>query len=211
MTNWFLWTSAQVFPVFRGVFPTSHLVLTPATAQEIATTWRSFQDKAMGDTSVFTLEERLVATVWVHERPVTGKSIKNVMDDFVVRFGKASPTKRTLLQWEKKAFATGSVRDEPLSGRPSTRHETCADVADSVQRSPVKSTHKRAAELQLAESTLRKHIKQDLQMKCWRPLHVNELSDADLARRQEACDMTLHQFPTNAEKEKVMFSDKCAI
>ncbi|MBN3289150.1 GILT reductase, partial [Polypterus senegalus] len=153
MTIWFLWTSAQVFPVFRGVFPKSHLVLPPAAAQEIATTWQSFQDEAMGDTSVCTIEERLVATVWVYEQPVTGKSIKNVMDDFVVRFGKASPTKRMLLQWEKKAFATGSVRDAPRSGRPFKSHETCADVAQPVQRSPMKSTRKRAAELGIAEST----------------------------------------------------------
>ncbi|KAG2470010.1 RBL2 protein, partial [Polypterus senegalus] len=186
MTVWFLWTSAQVFPVFRGVFPTSCLVLPPAAAQEIATTWRSFQDEAMGDTSIFTIKERLVATVWVHERPVTGKSVKNVMDDFVVRFGKASLTKSMLLQWEEKAFATGRVQDVLRSGRPSTRHETCADVAESVQRSPMKSTRKRAAELGIVESTMRKHIKQDLQMKCCHPLHVNELSDADLDRHQEA-------------------------
>lgn len=43
-------------------------------------------------------------------------------------------------------------------------------------------------------------------MKCWHSLHVNELSDADLDRHQEACDLMLLQFPTNAEKKKVMFS-----
>ncbi|PSN58210.1 hypothetical protein C0J52_05988 [Blattella germanica] len=36
--------------------------------------------------------------------------MKNVMDDFVARFVKAAPTKKTLLAWEKKTFLTGTVR-----------------------------------------------------------------------------------------------------
>ncbi|PSN32432.1 hypothetical protein C0J52_27595 [Blattella germanica] len=64
-----------------------------------------------------------------------GKSMKNVMDDFVARFVKAAPTKKTLLEWEKKTFLTGSVRDAPRSGRPSTRLGHFADVENSIQQS----------------------------------------------------------------------------
>ncbi|PSN31100.1 hypothetical protein C0J52_25706 [Blattella germanica] len=46
----------------------------------------------------------------------SGKSMKNVMDDFVARFVKAAPTKKTF------------VRDAPRSG-------LCADVENSMQQS----------------------------------------------------------------------------
>lgn len=165
----------------------------------------------MADTSDYTIEERLVAAVWVHERQINGKSMKNVMDDFVARFVKGAPTKKTLLAWEKKTFLTGSVRDAPRSGRPSTRLQLCADVESSIHQSPVKSTRKRAAELGIPESTMRKHIKVDLKMKCWRPLNVNELSDDDMNSRVDACGQMLQRFHTMAQKAKVMFTDECAI
>ncbi|KAJ4442124.1 hypothetical protein ANN_11990 [Periplaneta americana] len=72
----------------------------------------------MADTSEYTSEEHLVDFVWVHERQVNGKSMKNVMDDFVARFEKAAPTRKTLLLWEKKAFTTGNAQ---RNGRPSTK------------------------------------------------------------------------------------------
>ena len=43
----------------------------------------------MADTSDYTIAERLVAAVLVHERQINGKSMRNVMDDFVTRFGRA--------------------------------------------------------------------------------------------------------------------------
>ncbi|PSN47499.1 hypothetical protein C0J52_13573 [Blattella germanica] len=61
-----------------------------------------------------------------------GKSMKNVMDDFVALFVKAAPTKKTLLAWEKKIFITVSVRDAPRSGSRSTRLGHCADVENSI-------------------------------------------------------------------------------
>ena len=93
----------------------------------------------MADTSDYTIEERLVAAVWVHERQINGKSMRNVMDDFVTWFAKSAPTKKTLLAWERKTFLTGSVRDASKSGRPSTRLQLCADVQNSILQSPVKS------------------------------------------------------------------------
>ena len=58
----------------------------------------------MADTSDYTIEERLVAAVWVLERQINGKSMRNVMDDFITRFEKSAPTKKTLLAWERKTF-----------------------------------------------------------------------------------------------------------
>ncbi|KAJ4441403.1 hypothetical protein ANN_11258 [Periplaneta americana] len=45
----------------------------------------------MADTSEYTIEERLVAAMGVHERQVNSKSMKNVMEYFVARFENAAP------------------------------------------------------------------------------------------------------------------------
>lgn len=38
----------------------------------------------MADTSDFSVEERVVATVWVNKRPHTGKTKENIVNDFFV-------------------------------------------------------------------------------------------------------------------------------
>lgn len=38
----------------------------------------------MADNSDFSVEERLVATVWVSKRPHTGQTIENIVKDFFV-------------------------------------------------------------------------------------------------------------------------------
>ncbi|PSN47316.1 hypothetical protein C0J52_04427 [Blattella germanica] len=77
------------------------------------------------------------------------------------RFNKAPPRKATLLDWERRVFAFGSVKDRPRSGRKKTREETCAGVATSIEQSPspFKATRKRAAELGIPRTTMRDHMK----------------------------------------------------
>jgi predicted transcriptional regulator len=81
------------------------------------------------------------------------------MRAFTDSFGKAPPHKATLLDWEKRAFASGRVKDRPRSGRKKTREEMCTTVAQSIERSPMTSIRKRAAELQILRSTMHDHIK----------------------------------------------------
>ncbi|PSN39453.1 hypothetical protein C0J52_17706 [Blattella germanica] len=61
-----------------------------------------------------------------------GKSMKNVMDDFVARFVKAAPTKKTLFRVGKENIFNGQCS---RSGRPSTRLGHFADVENSIQQS----------------------------------------------------------------------------
>jgi hypothetical protein len=56
----------------------------------------------MADTSSYSIEERLVANVWVHERQHTGQTMSQVMAAFRERFNKAPPRTATLLDWEKR-------------------------------------------------------------------------------------------------------------
>jgi len=122
----------------------------------------------MADTSSYSIE-RLIASVWVHERQHTEQTLSKVMAAFRQRFNKAPPRRATLLDWEKRAFALGSVKDRPRSGRKTTRLETSAAVAASIERSPMKSTRKRSAELGVPRSTMRGHMKKDLNLRPYRP------------------------------------------
>ena len=96
----------------------------------------------MADASSYSVEERLVASVWVHERQHTGQTMFQVMAALRERFNKAPSRRATMLDWEKRAFALGNVKDRPRSGRKTTRLETCAAVAASIEHSPKKSTRK---------------------------------------------------------------------
>jgi len=102
-----------------------------------------------------------VASVWVHERQHTGQTMSQVMSAFRERFSKAPSRRATLLDWEKRTFALGSVKDRPRIGRETMRLETCTAVAASIERSPMKSTRKRSSELGVPRSTMRDRMKKD--------------------------------------------------
>jgi hypothetical protein len=121
----------------------------------------------MADTSSYSIEERLAASVCVHERQHTGQTMSQVMAAFRKGFNKAPPRRARLLDLEKRAFALGSVRDRPLSGRKTTRLETRAAVAASIERSPMKSTRKRSSELGVPRTVMQDHMKKDLNVKLY--------------------------------------------
>ncbi|KAJ4441885.1 hypothetical protein ANN_11745 [Periplaneta americana] len=70
----------------------------------------------MADTSNYSLEVRLVGSVWVHERQHTKQTMQQIMTQFEKRFGRSSPIKATVLAWDRRAFITDSVEDSPRSG-----------------------------------------------------------------------------------------------
>ena len=109
-----------------------------------------------------------MASVWVHERQHTGQTMSQVMAAFRERFNKAPPRRATLLDWEKRAFALGSVKDGPRSGRKTARLETCAAIAASIERSQMKSIRKRSPELGVPRSAVRDHMKKDLNVRPYR-------------------------------------------
>ena len=55
----------------------------------------------MADISSYFIQERMVASVWVHERQHTGQTMFQVMAAFRERFNKAPPQRATLLYWGK--------------------------------------------------------------------------------------------------------------
>ena len=81
------------------IYPLLSTLLLPIIVDVILIITACQDIERMADTSGYTIEERLVAAVWVHECQMNGKSMGNVMDDFVTRFAKSAPTKKTLLAW----------------------------------------------------------------------------------------------------------------
>ena len=57
----------------------------------------------------FTIEEKLICSVWVHDRSLSGKSMDELRMNFEQRFGKKAPKHDQMIGWERAAFATGSV------------------------------------------------------------------------------------------------------
>ena len=141
-----------------------------------------------------------MASVWVHERQHPGQTMSQVKAAFRERFNKAPPRKATLRDWEERAFTLGSVKDRPRSGRKTTRLETCAAVAASIERSPVKSTRKRSSELGVPRSTMQDHTKKDLNVRpyrCGRRLSHNYSKNAPMYVTE---DMEAHPFVCPASR-----------
>lgn len=69
------------------------------------------------DISVFTVEERLVAAIWVYDRIMNDMTMEDIRSAFTERFGKPAPSRSNLYVGEKKAFETGNVLDQTRNGR----------------------------------------------------------------------------------------------
>ena len=50
----------------------------------------------MADASKYTIEERLIVRVWVHEKERTGETYKEIGENFFLRFNKAAPSEAKL-------------------------------------------------------------------------------------------------------------------
>ncbi len=64
----------------------------------------------MTDRSPHTIEQRLVSSVWVHQRHITNKTFEEIRLDFFNQFNRTAPDRHVLIRWEKNAFQTGCVR-----------------------------------------------------------------------------------------------------
>ena len=101
----------------------------------------------MSNLSPFTIEQRLIASVWVHERAVTGKSMFDIRNDFMIRFNVTkAPNIETLYNWERKVFTSGSVLDSLQVCRPQERQQCIPAFEESVEKDLKLSIRGRAQE-----------------------------------------------------------------
>ncbi|PSN50529.1 hypothetical protein C0J52_03522 [Blattella germanica] len=115
----------------------------------------------------YTFEERLVKSVWVHERQHIHQIMAQIMGIF------QEPRKATLFEFSNGKVAVlllAVLKTGRGSGRKKTLEETCAGVTASIEQSPIKSTRKHAAELSIPKTTMRDHMKKDLKVRPFCPL-----------------------------------------
>ena len=84
-------------------------------------------------------------------------------------------------------------------------------AAASTESSAMKSTRKRSSELGVPRSTMRHHMKKDLNVRPYRPTFLNDLWDGDMDRRYESCRALLDIFTNAVSRSKVLFDDECTI
>lgn len=113
----------------------------------------------------YTFEQKVVSAVWVHEKMFNKQTWKDIQGNFLTRFNMPPPKKATLLNWERKLFTTGSLKDDGRSGRPCARLMHVPYVKASLDENPNLSLRERAKNLGLPRSTLLKILKDDLNMK----------------------------------------------
>ncbi|KAJ6218926.1 hypothetical protein RDWZM_004738 [Blomia tropicalis] len=71
----------------------------------------------------FSIEEKLLCSVWVHDRSLHGKTFDDIQRDFEARFAKKAPKHDLLIMWERNAFSTGSVNFDDNLYTTSQRNE----------------------------------------------------------------------------------------
>ncbi|PSN36603.1 hypothetical protein C0J52_21289, partial [Blattella germanica] len=95
-----------------------------------------------------------------------------------------APSEANLRKLEKKTFSTGSVLDTKRSERPKKYcgDNVCNRLTESLERSPMKSTWKRSAEMQIPRTSLRRWMKNAYDRRTWR--HIQLCMENDGARTE---------------------------
>ena len=60
----------------------------------------------MADTSKYTIAERLIVSVWFHEKELPGETYEEIRENFFLHFNKASPSEANLQEAPTSQHAT---------------------------------------------------------------------------------------------------------
>ncbi|CAH1112778.1 unnamed protein product [Psylliodes chrysocephalus] len=112
----------------------------------------------------FTREQKLVMTVWFHERMYTGMSYNQLCINFQIRFQTKPPTRNVLRIWDQKLFKDGFFfrvpGERPSSYLPRLVH--IPYVLESFLRFPDLLETSRANMLGIHLNSLRSILKMDI-------------------------------------------------
>lgn len=125
----------------------------------------SYLEIKLTDDCKYTLEQKIVSAVWVHEKPKNRQTWVDIENNFRARFDLPPPTRNTLMKWERKLFSEGCIENKEKSGRPLSRLMHVPYVKASLEEAPELSVRERAQILGLPRTTLLHILQEDLNMK----------------------------------------------
>ena len=99
-----------------------------------------------------TPQEKAQCVSWFIET----KSDVQTQRNYRSKYGRDPPSRPSIHLWHKKFMETGTVFDTRRSGRPRTSEENIERVRQAFQRSPMKSIHTVARQLEPPRSTVHK-------------------------------------------------------
>ena len=149
---------------------------------------------------MFSTEQRVNIVKWYFET----KSIASVQTRFCTEYGvhpRNKPSKPAIWKLVKKFKSEGTILNinKGRSGRPrSVRCEGNMErVRESVMQSPKKSHRQRSAELGLTPSSIRRIMKQDLNLFPFHITTAHKLTDGDKAARVAMYEMLQQKMEEN--------------
>lgn len=163
------------------------------------------------DVSVYTIEYRLLAAVWWYDSNQDRSAMINVRKKLRDRFDTEPPEHRVIKEWSKKLFETGTIMDKPRCGRPNERGQNIDNIRDIITNNPRTSTRRLSEEVNVPRTTVRRVLKTDLHLRPFKPTKVQYLYPHDLLTRVHCCQLILQKYDNNRLRDKIFFSDECAI
>lgn len=167
--------------------------------------------QAACDTSKYTIEYRIMAAAWRHDSDQSRTAMMLLRNKLRDKFPEEPPEPRVIKQWREKLFTTGTIFDKARSGRPNERGDTVEVVREAIGPQCITSTRRLSDELDIPRTSLRRIMKEDLQLKAWKPTKVQFLTPADHEKRVHCCQLILQKYNNTRLKNKLFFSDECAI
>ena len=121
------------------------------------------------------------------------------------------PSRHTIYAIHARFMETGSVGDQPRSGRPRSgrSEENVETVEAAFIQSQGKSIRRAALELNISRASIQRMLRKDIRMYPYKIQVVHNLEPQDYDSRMEMCETLLHHYETDpAIMEQLWFSDE---
>ena len=138
------------------------------------------------------------------------KGVKNqqLRESFSRKFRRPGPTDKSIRQLFCKFMRTGSVHDEPKSGRPRRSEEDVDSVAEAFRENPRMSTRSAALMLDIPQTSICIIIHKDLGKRAYHIQMIHHLIEEDYPKRSDMCASLLQKIRDEDLLDHVMFSDE---
>lgn len=157
-------------------------------------------------TTRLSLEQKIQIVLWQAEF----KNNNEVRRQFQKLYNTDPPRSETITAIMQRFRETGSVQELPRSGRPvtTTSAEAVANVERLVSNRPETSVRRGSTETGMSRSSYHRALEK-LNLKCYRPQFVVDLSDDDCDRRAQFATDGLERFEQDEHiLDKIIWSDE---